>query len=196
VRTNAEPGTRNAERFTDGRQSGAALRPLTTLQKQKLVLLAREAFGKRGTGSGELGTEEECPFEVPGEAKVSDFDAWRRSQCMQAVERPGLTACRNEDYLPLKAHFLRILGRTEEADAAQERAEMEPRAYLFDQFRRACNAAAGAVDNPAQYAEGFLRRACKCGIDDAPDKALWRAIYLLRNKVKCEERKRKRTVAT
>jgi hypothetical protein len=92
------------------------------------------------------------------------------------------------------AHFLRVLGRTEEADRLVARAEMEPRAYLMDQFRRACNDAASAVDNPVQYAEGFLRRACGCGIDDAPDKALWRAIYLLRNKVKCEERKRERTV--
>jgi hypothetical protein len=179
-------------RFTEGRSDGAALRPLSGLQKQKLILLARQAFG---VSRGACREEEECPFEVPGEAKVSDFDAWRREQCMQAVERQGLTECRNEDYLPLMAHFLRLLGRDDEAAALQERAEMEPRAYLMDQFQRACRAAERHVQNPEQYALGFLRRACKCGIDDAPDKALWRAIYLLRNKVKCEERKATRRVA-
>jgi hypothetical protein len=152
-----------------------------------LALLARQAWGKRS----EIGDRrsEECPFEVPGEERISAFDAWRREQCMQAVERQGLTECRNEDYLPLMAHFLRLLGREDEAAALLERAEMEPRAYVMDQFRRACRVAEGHVQNPEQYAEGFLRRACKCGIDDAPEKALWRAVYLLRNKVKCETRK-------
>jgi hypothetical protein len=158
----------------------------------KVILLAREAWGKVSSQKSVVSSQEadeECPFDVPGEVKVSGFDAWRRDQCMQAVERQGLTECRNEDYLPLMAHFLRLLGREDEAAALQERAEMEPRAYLMDQFQRACRDAAGAVDNPVQYAEGFLRRACKCGIDDAPDKALWRAVYLLRNKVKCERKK-------
>jgi hypothetical protein len=175
-------------RFTEGRSEGAALRPLSALQKQKLVLLARQAFVKAEGGRRKT-EEEECPFDVPGEARVSDFDAWRRSQCMQAVERPGLSVCRNEDYLPLQAHFLRLLGRDQEAEAVQARAEMEPRAYLMAQFNRATQEAKDYIDDPVRYAEGFLRKACGCGIDDAPDKALWRAIYLLRNKVRVERKK-------
>jgi hypothetical protein len=194
----------SGNRYTDGRQDGAALKPLSGLQKQKLVLLAKQAWGERRpetrdqrpqTEDGRPKTTdqrpqtEDCPFDVPGEAKVSDFDGWRREQCMQVVERPGLTACCNEDYLPLTAHFLRLLGRTEEAEAALTRAEMEPRVYLMGQFNRAAQEAMGYIDDPVRYAEGFLRKACGCGIDDAPDKALWRAIYLLRNKVRCERKK-------
>jgi hypothetical protein len=162
-------------RYTDGRQEGAALRPLSGIQKQKLVLMARQAFLYL-VAEGELGD-------------AAEPDVWRHEQCMQAVERPGLTACRNEDYLPLMAHFLRVQGRDEEADAALTRAEMEPRAYLVAQFNKAAQDAMEYIDDPVRYAEGFLRKACKCGIDDAPDKALWRAIYLLRNKVRCERRK-------
>jgi hypothetical protein len=72
--------------------SGAALQPLSLEQKRELVLLARSVFvrqSKIDTRHSAFGTHE--------------FDAWRRRECMLTVERPGLTACRNEDYLPLKA---------------------------------------------------------------------------------------------
>jgi hypothetical protein len=180
---------------TDGRSEGGAMVPLSPLQRKRLVILAREAWRKQTTDHGLRTTDyglqtDDVPFEVPGEGQeVGDFDTWRHRQCLLAVERPGLSVCRNEDYLPLKAHFLMILGRVDEAEAAGERAAMDPRNRVLHEFRRACNEAAGVLDNPVQYAEGFLRRVARCGIDDAPDNAIWRAVYLLRRKARLERRK-------
>lgn len=178
---------------TDGRSEAGALVPLSPMQRKKLAMLARMAWGKqREDRSQESGvrSDEDCPFEVPGERdEVGDFDTWRRRQCMIAVERPGLSVCRNEDYLPLKAHFLMILGRVDEAEAVGERAAMDPRNRAMHEFRRACSAAAGVLDNPEAYADGFLRRACGVGIHDASDKQVWRAVYLLRRKAGLERKK-------
>lgn len=38
------------------------------------------------------------------------FDAWRREQCLQAVNRPGITACNHDDFRPLLAHFQTLAG--------------------------------------------------------------------------------------
>jgi hypothetical protein len=180
---------------TTDRSDAAALRPLSDAQKKQLILMAREAWMAAKTGPDADAGADDCPFDIPTDRTELSFDDWRRAQCMLVVERPGLTACRNEDYLPLKAHFLRLLGRHTEADAALERAEMEPRAYVLFHFQAACKAAAGALDNPVAYASGFLRKAEGCGIDDAPDRALWRAIYLLRRKAGLESKKTRKARA-
>ena len=192
---------------TDGRSEAGALVPLSPLQRKRLVLLAREAWqkqkqkqttdhGQQTTDHGQQTTDQECPFEVPGERDaVEDVDTWRRRQCMIAVERPGLSLCRNEDFLPLKAHFLMILGRIDEAEEAGERAAMDPRNRAMHELQRACGAAAGCLDNPEAYAEGFLRRACGVGLRDASDKQIWRATYLLRRKAGLERKKEQSALA-
>ncbi len=38
------------------------------------------------------------------------FDAWRHTQCMAAVGRPGITACNHGDFRPLLAHFQTLAG--------------------------------------------------------------------------------------
>lgn len=177
-------------RHTDGRSEAGGHVPLSNLQKRQLVLLAREAWAKRAAPVPAGAVEDDCPFDIPTDAVVDqDFDGWRREQCMMAVERPGLSACRNEDYLPLRAHFLRIMGRTEEAEALDARAAMDPRRRALHEFQRACTLAAKVIDNPVAYAEGFLRRVANVRIDDASDKQIWRAVYLLRRKAGLERKK-------
>jgi hypothetical protein len=178
---------------TDGRSDAGALVPLSPLQRKRLVLLAREAWLHEVREHAAPADQDDAPFAVPGEREpVADFDAWRRRQCMIAVERPGLSLCRNEDYLPLQAHFLMILGRIDEAESAGERAAMDPRNRAMHEFRRACSAAASVLDNPESYAEGFLRRACGVGLADASDRQIWRAVYLLKRKAGLEVRKERR----
>ena len=61
-----------------------------------LVIAARKAFDRQQ----EAGLVEDC----------ETFDSWRHRQCMEAVGRPGITACNHGDFQPLIAHFQTLAG--------------------------------------------------------------------------------------
>jgi hypothetical protein len=145
--------------------NGAALRPLAREQKTALVLMARDAFRRR-----------------PDPDRCLDFEEWRHRECMMAVERHGLTECRNEDFLPLKAHFIGLLGRTQAAEQIRVRAACEPRQWAMHTFERECAKAADVLPHAREYAAGFLRRARKVTLDDATEKQIWQAIFLVRRR--------------
>jgi len=155
----------------EGRVHGAALKPLSKDQIHVLVMLARDAWA-----------QEFPPSDL-------SFDEWRHRQVMATVERGGLTQCRNEDFLFLKAHFLKLLGRDEESARASARQEMEPRTWALHKFHaavREARAAAVMAGNlhfdPLAYAGGFLLRKRGVSLDDADTKSIWQAYYLLRRK--------------
>lgn len=158
--------------------NGAALQALTNEQKTRLVLLAREAFDHL-VARGALGD-------------AAEPDVWRREQCMQAVERPGLTACRNEDYLPLRAHFLRVLGRADAAEIAAMRAWTDPRRQALAKLRQECEAAADVMPAAGAYAAGFVRNKRGVAIDDADAKTIWHAVFIVRRRAAQLRRSAKR----
>ena len=149
----------------EGRSTGAALRPLSPAQIKHLVLMARQAFGYL-CDQGELGDS-------------AEFDVWRHQQCLQCVERSGLSSCRNEDYLPMLAHFLRLLGRTAEADEALARHVTEPRSHAMAALEKACKEATQVMPYAMEYAAGFVRNKLGVAIEDADDKTLWAASYMI-----------------
>ena len=118
----------------------------------------------------------------PVAERAEDFDTWRREQCMQAVERPGLTACRNEDYLPLQAHFLRLLGRRDAAAIAARRAWDDPRRQALAKLQHECEAAADVMPAAWNYAAGFVQNKRGVSIDDADAKTIWHAVFLIRRR--------------
>jgi hypothetical protein len=61
-----------------------------------LVIAARKAFD-RHSQAGLLDDGE-------------TFDSWRHQQCMEAVGKPGITACNHGDFQPLLAHFQTLAG--------------------------------------------------------------------------------------
>jgi hypothetical protein len=63
---------------------------------QPLIMAARAAYNRQS----------ECGLVDNGET----FDTWRHRQCMDAVGRPGITACHHADYRPLLAHFQTLSG--------------------------------------------------------------------------------------
>ncbi len=170
----------------EGRGEGAALRPMSKAQIAILIRLARSAWEMTQNDLEVDADELEFP---PREGAIS-FDAWRHQVCMETVERRGFRECRNEDFLPLKAHFLRLVGRDAEADAARLRAECEPRAWALHSLRQALSEAADVMPRVIEYVEGFLRNKRGCGIDDADTKALWHGVYVLRRKAMLERGKR------
>jgi len=164
---------------TDGRTSGAAQRPLSPLQIKKLIPLARQAF--------------EHLIETGALGDAAEFDAWRHAQCLQTVERGGFREARNEDYLPLTAHFLRLLGRDSEADTALARYEVEPRTWAWSKLQEAFESAADVLPQAKAYAAGYLRNKRSISLEDASDKDLWSCVYLVTRRA---EQLRKKGVAT
>jgi hypothetical protein len=160
---------------TDGRTEGAAHRPLSALQIRKLICLAREAF-LHGIESGSL-------------SETAEFDSWRHDQVMRVVERGGFRECRNEDYLPLKAHFLRLLDRTAEAEEALAKYDTETRSWALNRLQHACKLAADVLPDAMNYASGFIRNHRGVGIDDASDKDLWAAMYTVKRRAEQLRRK-------
>jgi hypothetical protein len=133
-----------------------------------LVLLAKEAFD-RLVEAGTLGD-------------AAEFAVWRHEQCLQCVEQRGLTACRNEDYLPLRAHFLRLLGRKAAAEIALQRTWDDPRRQALAKLRAECEAAADVMPAAWNYAAGFVRNKRGVSIDDADAKTVWHAVFLVRRR--------------
>ena len=89
-----------AKRVQISRATGSLTRQETT----KLVMQAQEAFHYQTS----LGNIE------PGDT----FDAWRRDQVMDSVERPGISKIGRSQWRTVYAHFLKLAGRDDEALAA------------------------------------------------------------------------------
>lgn len=157
--------------------AGAALAPLTNEQKTTLVLLAKEAWEKETRDH-----RQQTRDQRPETRDQSSFEDWRHEQCQQCVERPGLTACRNEDYLPLRAHFLRLLGRDAAAEIALQRTWDDPRRQALAKLRAECEAAADVMPAAWNYAAGFVRNKRGVSIDDADAKTVWHAVFLVRRR--------------
>lgn len=147
----------------EGRSAGAGRGKLSRAQMLALLALAREAFAGEWPPSGET------------------FDAWRHRQTLLVTERAGFRACRNEDYLSLKQHFLHLCGRDEEAQAAGERAEREPVTWAKHALETALTECAATMPHARSYAAAMLRRQ---GMDfeNATPRAMYRAMYTVRRK--------------
>jgi hypothetical protein len=146
------------------------LMPLSSEQRQQLARLGRRAYEHLFAG-------EFNPDAIP-----PDYDAWRHQQCLLCVERPGLRFCRNEDFLPMRAHFLRILGKHQEADYALQRAITDPRRQVQAAFERECRQVGDVLPNARQYAAGFCRNKRGVNLDDADEKTLWHALFMIRRR--------------
>ncbi|MDP3850491.1 MAG: hypothetical protein Q8Q59_08315 [Luteolibacter sp.] len=84
----------------------AAAKPLKKRGNMKpaeitpLVIAARKAFDVQDRAG---------LVEFQG-SDAKRFDAWRHQQCMDAVEKPGITSCNHGDFQPLLAHFQTLAG--------------------------------------------------------------------------------------
>lgn len=153
---------------------GAALAPITPDQRRELAILARRAFEKCGRPDSAKGS---CA-DVPGN---DAFGRWRHEQTMQAVERSGLTALRQEDYAQVKGHFLRLLGQVSMADRMQARADMEPRRVALAKLRHECDAASDVIDRGLEYAAAIARSRFKTAeIEDLSEKQIWMLVFDVR----------------
>lgn len=95
MKTTSKP-TRSSRPKSPTNSAGGKRGNMTPREIQPLLMAARKAFD----------CQERAGLLDEGEK----FDAWRHRQCMEAVGKPGLTACHHADYKPLLAHFQTLAG--------------------------------------------------------------------------------------
>ena len=159
--------------------SGAALAPLSNEQKRDIILLAKKAYLRQNEQNGQNNSDHSV-----------SFADWRRREQKLCVERGSLTICTNEDFNFLKAHFLSLAGKPEQASAVRIRAAGEPRLWAMNKFEAECRDAADVLPQARQYAAGFLRNARGVSLEQASAKQIWHAIYIIRRRASQLRRKK------
>ena len=168
------------ERNIDRAMEGAALAPLSAHQRQRLAALGRWALTLR----------EDAGLEAAG----TDFDAWRHRHCLMVAERSGLRTARQEDYLPLRGHFLVLasealgaLGRPgaerllRAAQRMREKVEHEPRSVAMAKLRAEMRGARDTIGN----VEGYVAQIARCkfkttDLGELSEKQLWVLVFDIR----------------
>jgi len=164
------------DRHTAAAVVGGGSAALTATQKRELCILARKAYARaRATGDAVNPIDD-------GMCESRAFEVWRRLQQVAAVGQASLRCCINNDYLPLKAHFLALAGAARQAREVAAKHVTEPRQWARARLRRECNEAADVMRDAWGYAGGFLRKRRGVDIATCDEKALWQAIYLIRRR--------------
>lgn len=144
---------------------------LSQRQIVEIAKLAREAW--------EAWAGREQFLEANGELSVTEcFNAWRHWQQGEACGRQSLKACTQDDFLRLKAHFLALCGRTEQATHTLTRAANEPQRLARYKLAQALQER-GLRE---EYAAAICRRQFRCELADASPKQLWNLFYTVRNR--------------
>jgi DNA-binding protein len=141
--------------------------PLSTKQKQVLVVLARQAAGVQYVAT-----------EGP------DFEEWRREVSVQACGR-RISEAVQRDYAVLKSTFEDAAGRPRQALRTVEREVDNKRRQGLWVLRQELQKA-GLADG---YAEVICRSQFKCAVSEASGKQVWCLVFTVRNRQKTSRRK-------
>lgn len=137
--------------------------PLSNEQKARLCILSNEAHD----------------FDGP-----LDADEFRHEQVKLATGKPGLTACTQDDWNLLHAHFLALVGRSGEAFNAAMKHGTEPQRVAMHKLHEALRRA----QLPMAYAAAICRRQYKCEPDAASPRQLWNLIFTVNNRATARRR--------
>jgi hypothetical protein len=125
-------------------------------------------------------------------AKSHDLDGplsaeeHRHAECVKATGKPGLTACTQDDYKPLLAHFLALTGETGAALNAAIEHGTEPKRIALHKLGEALQKAR----LPMAYAAAIARRQRGREVADLNVKELWQLIYTINNRGTAKRRAR------
>jgi len=146
---------------------------LSNLQKAQLGQLARSAW------LAWAGREEFLDTNAELSASAA-FTAWRHWQQGKACGRQSLLACTQEDFLPLRAHFLALGGHEEQAGRTLVRAASEPERLARYKLKEALQER-GLAEG---YAAAICQRQYRKPLAEASAKQLWCLVYTVRNRRK------------
>jgi hypothetical protein len=149
----SQPGPANG-----GRLGGA----LSNRQKAELCILARQAF-------------EHQYGPVPSDAALTKF---RHAEVQHATGKPGLTACVQDDYLVVKAHFLDLVGESGRAMTAHLEHETAPKRVVLHKL----NEALAKAKLPMAYAAAIAKRQSGVTIEELSVNQIWKLVYTINNR--------------
>ncbi len=110
-----------------------------------------------------------------------DFDAWRHEEQFKACHKQFLRSCVQEDWPRLKGHFLRMLGRLDEARECERGAAAGNIGVARYHLRKACAAAADAIERPEDYARAIARSRYKTAdLNALSCRQVWGLVFDLR----------------
>ena len=107
-----------------------------------------------------------------------DAEEFRHEQVKLATGKPGLTACTQDDWNLLHAHFLALNGETGQAYQAAIRHGTEPARVAMHKLHEALRKAG----LPMAYVAAICRRQFKCAPEDASPKQLWNLVFTINNR--------------
>jgi hypothetical protein len=145
---------------------GAQTAPLSKRQRQRLmarfVVPAWVAHRKAG---------------LAGE----DLEDWRREEQFKACHKTHLRAATQADWPLLCGHFLRLLGRVEEARGYELRSAGGSLAVARHKLREALAAAAPVIEQPEAYAAAICRSKFKTrNLADLSARQVWVLVFDMR----------------
>lgn len=150
----------NQNRSRRNSYPSAATGPLSNEQKAALCILARSAYDLQFS--------------------PEDLQSWRHSQQLLACGKSSLCDCTQADFLLIKAHLQRLAGEEGEALRTENRHSVQDVKLAMFKLRATC--AERGVN--LGYARTICRSVCKCELDAASHKQIWRIIFTIRNRRK------------
>lgn len=138
--------------------------PLSNEQKARLCILCREAYDAMPGAASH-----------PTEEMLAEY---RHAEVEKATGKPGLTACVQDDWNPLLAHFLALVGETGVAFNVAMRHGTEPKRVAMHKLGEAL----AKARLPMAYAAAICRRQYKCEPADASPKQLWNLVFTIKNR--------------
>lgn len=132
--------------------------PLTLHQKRRLVLLAKQAWRKRGQ---------------PGES----FDAWRHDTSIRACGH-RIREATQRHWASLKAAFQDALGESGHALSTLLRDHDNKRRIALHKLAAECS----ARGLPLAYPEAICTRQYRCNLHDATAPQIWRLFFTIKNR--------------
>jgi hypothetical protein len=135
---------------------------LTNQQKQRLAILAREAYAKA----------------PQRDRDAADFNDWRHEQVATACGKLGLRCASQADYKAIEAHFLQLVGQEGKALKALVRSQTEGRRQAEYKLVKECESAGFHIS----YAEKICWNQNRCSLFDASEKQIWKVFFTVRNR--------------
>lgn len=118
-----------------------------------------------------------------------DLEEWRREEQFKACHRTHLRSCTQADWPLLCGHFLRVMGRLDEARRMETRALTGNLPVARRKLEEALREAGPALGDARAYAAAIARRQFKRGLDELTERQVWCLVFTVRNRARGKARK-------
>jgi hypothetical protein len=161
----------------DRAAAGASGAELSVLQKKQLCMLARSVFTQQQRRG--LAPSTVAGVGDPG-SSAALFDRWRYEENFKACHKEHLRACTQADWPLLRAHYLRLQGRRQEARVLETRAATNDVRVAQYKLNQACQEARDVIGDPRAYVGHICITRYQRNLSELTARQLWTLIFDLR----------------